>query len=848
MNELAATPADSRGAHAPLIAVLAAVMAGIVLDRVVPLSIVAWWVAAVLAWLAWYASWRAGWTRASTLAILLSLLGAAAAWHHFRWSLYDRDEIGLSSPAESGPAAVEVVATSGARRIPAPPPNPLATLSTPERTRIDAAVLRIRDCADWQAVTGEVALLIDGQLRSIRPGDRLRVFGTLGPIASPSNPGEFDFAAHARTQRRLCTLRAEFPDCVTKTAHGPVVSVRAMVDALRSSGESLLWHTLQPRQSRLAAAMFLGSREELEPDETQAFMETGTIHLLVISGLNVGILAGSLLLLLRIALVPRSWSLAIVCVACVLYAITTDAQPPVVRATVMVLIGCAAVALGRQALGYNTLAAAGLVVLALNPAELFQSGTQLSFLSVAVLVWLAQRTLHAPTVDPLDRLIASTRSWPDRALRRAMRVVGDWVVVSAMIWLVICPLVMARFHLASPVAVVLGPVLSVPVAMAMATGFGIFACGWLAPPVATVLGEACDWNLRLMESCVSVSQTWRGSHFWVPGPSEWWLAGFYGFLAFLVLGSRWTPPVRWRLGLLAAWIALGIAVSLGQQRDRDRLRCTFLSVGHGAAVVVELPGGQTLLYDAGRLGSPTMAARAVSGYLWSRGLTHLDAVVISHADADHYNAVPALIKQFSLGAVYVSPVMFLERAGSLEALRAALARSGVAVREVWSGDRLRVGGGATVEVLHPPRRGVLGSDNANSIVLAIEYQGRRLLLTGDLESPGLDDVIAEQPYDCDVVLAPHHGSPSSDPPGTGRLVCGKKEFPNHGHQTFMKTRGRWIALPQFLFDLDEPPKNNGDAHQNLRVNYEFFHRLVVVNFQPMSGKTGSRRLRQAGHT
>src|SRR6185369_9808510 len=102
---------------------------------------------------------------------------------------------------------------------------------------------------------------------------------------------------------------------------------------------------------------------------------------------------------------------------------------------------------------------------------------------------------------------------------------------------------------------------------------------------------------------------------------------------------------------------------------------------------------------------------------------------------------------------------------ALVALRAALAKSRVEVREVWSGDRLRASAAARIDVLHPPRRGVLGSDNANSVVLAIEYAGRRILLTGDLESPGLDDVMAEEPYDCDVLLAPHHGSRRSDPPG-----------------------------------------------------------------------------------
>ena len=71
----------------------------------------------------------------------------------------------------------------------------------------------------------------------------------------------------------------------------------------------------------------------------------------------------------------------------------------------------------------------------------------------------------------------------------------------------------------------------------------------------------------------------------------------------------------------------------------------------------------------------------------------------------------------------------------------------------------------TIDVIHPPRDGVVGSDNANSITLAVEYAGRRLLLPGDLETPGLEDVIAELPVDCDVLMAPHHGSRRSDPPG-----------------------------------------------------------------------------------
>ena len=181
---------------------------------------------------------------------------------------------------------------------------------------------------------------------------------------------------------------------------------------------------------------------------------------------------------------------------------------------------------------------------------------------------------------------------------------------------------------------------------------------------------------------------------------------------------------------------MGLVASMANHHRQGRLDCTFVAVGHGTCVVLELPDGQTMLYDAGQLGSPSAGARSISSFLWSRGITHLDAVVISHADIDHYNALPELLRRFSVGVVYVSPVMFKDESLATQTLQSAIHDAGVPLREIRSGDRLRVGGGCLIDVLHPPHRGVLGSDNANSIVLAIEFDGHRLLLPGDLESPG----------------------------------------------------------------------------------------------------------------
>jgi competence protein ComEC len=217
-------------------------------------------------------------------------------------------------------------------------------------------------------------------------------------------------------------------------------------------------------------------------------------------------------------------------------------------------------------------------------------------------------------------------------------------------------------------------------------------------------------------------------------------------------------------------------------RDPQRLKCTFLAVDHGLAVVLRLPGGATMLYDAGLFTSPEAGAEVIAGYLWSQGITRVDAIVLSHPDADHFNAVPGLLDRLSVGGVYVSPMMFKEKGAAVDFLGDSLRRAGVPVREIWAGDRLCGGDGCCMEVLHPPRRGVFGSDNANSLVLAIEYQGKKLLLTGDLDSPGLEDVVAEEPWPCDVLLVPHHGSLRSNAPALAAWASPKWAVVSGGHR------------------------------------------------------------------
>jgi competence protein ComEC len=434
------------------------------------------------------------------------------------------------------------------------------------------------------------------------------------------------------------------------------------------------------------------------------------------------------------------------------------------RAATVVCIVCLSIWLGRGGLGLNSLAAAGLVVLAFNPTELFRVGTQLSFLSVAGLIIFRPLWQRKPApLDPLDRLIADSRPWPIRALRQIGAELREVTLMGATIWLTTLPLVMARFHLVAPTGILLNPLLMVPVALAMASGFGVLAFGWLVPPLGAAFGWLCDFNLRLLETAIDRTAAIPGGHFWVPGPRDWWLAGLYLGIAWLALAPRSWSPARWRWTVLVAWCGVGFGAAWLAPLHGKNLDCTFVSVGHGCAVVVELPDGRVILSDAGRLGSPSFGARQIAGYLWSRGITHIDAIVLSHNDTDHFNAVPDLLERFSCGAVYVSGVMFNRRTTALEALQAAIDRHRVDMQQASAGDRLATDSGVTIRILHPPLEGMGATENADSIVLSIEFAGRRILLTGDLAPPGLEAVVAQHEAPFDVAMVPHHGSATSNP-------------------------------------------------------------------------------------
>ncbi len=759
----------------PLLLVAFSLALGILTDRLLgdwPYSQpVIWWLLAVVATSTAATLMNFAFTRLSLIALLVAVASIGGTWHHFRWNNITRDEFARFAPEDPAPVCVEAIAASPVQHTPALLADPFRAIPAESQSQLLLQITKIRDGSSWLDTEGQTRLRINGTFKEIVPGDRLLVFAQLGRSRPAHNPGQYDYAATERAGGRFCELYTRSPECVTVLESVKELSPQRWLDWLSRKCHTQLSQYVGPSSGPIAQALLLGTRSEL-PDETlESFMETGTIHLLVVSGLHVGLLAAATWMLLSSLQVSQKWSLLVTAMLIIPYAAIVGGGPPVVRASVLVLMTLLGIAGARRASAINLIAASALVVLAINPSELFRGGTQLSFLGVAVVVGCLRPGWIQPVPTPLERMITSYMSWQELAFRWLWKQVKMLFLVSFLVWIFAAPLVLYHFNIITPSGFLISPMLWPFVALALVAGLGICTIGFLFPPVAWLLGKVCSMCLLVTESTVAWASQLRWGHEFAPGPPLWWLVGFYGALGLMVLVPKLQFNPRKLIALAAVWIAVGFAVASWKLTSKDELRCNFLAVGHGTCVVLELPGGATLLYDAGSLGSPESAANVVSGFLWSRGITHIDAVVISHADVDHYNALPGLMERFGVGSVYVSPLMFDPWAndGDLTApilLKQRIMEAGVPMREVWMNDCLRVDDSeVVVDILHPPRFGVPGRDNANSIVLSVEYANTRILLPGDLESPGIELVMAEEPLDCDILLAPHHGSRFSDPPG-----------------------------------------------------------------------------------
>lgn len=639
-------------------------------------------------------------------------------------------------------------------------------------------------------------------------GDTLNLTGWLYQPPRAQNPGDTDWRTVWRYRGLSATL--SIPDAnLVKRHTAPATTTLARWRAvLAGRTQALLTDAAHLDTSapsdRLLATMILGRRGAADEALNETFRRVGGMHFLAVSGFHVGVLAGIIWFLLRLARVPtpaRGW-----CVigALLVYLLVADPNTPVLRAVVMASAVCVAFGLGRPVCAVNILSAAALLLLAIQPLSLFQPGFQLSFIQVLMLMTVFP-VLFRAVIDrrradePIQDLYTRRALW----VRRAYHATAGLALVCLTAWLTAAPLVWLHFGTWAPWGPLQSLLLTPLVILVVWVGAITLLLGAL-PLIGTTLAAAFLPIVHAVADALLVLATQLGNlpgallH--VPRPSAALVLATYTAAALLFHLWRRTAPrpavdrararrdqrVRIRTArratvataglLIPAWLAVlaphtsahtptGMVQYAGAHSDRpagDTLRATILSVGSGSCAIVTLPSGAAWVVDCGTITNADIgdvAARA----LRALDVRRLDAIALSHANFDHYSGAPRLAREYP-PARWITSTYFRTALTESRAMRhlKPIAADLDATPPVSASDRIAADG-VIIEVLWPPADIAHWPTNERSLVLRFHHADRSLLLPGDIEAAALSALVTRHRRGeinllSDVLVAPHHGA------------------------------------------------------------------------------------------
>jgi competence protein ComEC len=631
-------------------------------------------------------------------------------------------------------------------------------------------------------------------------GQRLRFTTHLRLPRNFGNPGALDYRAVLAGQgiASQASARADRVEPLTGFSGSRLELWRSQLHRGLRTRLTALWGK---EDGALLAAMLIGERTFLDRQTRLDFQRTGAYHILVVSGMNVGILAFVVFWVLRRIRVGEMWAMAVTLVLAAAYAYLTEGGIPILRATLMLGLYLGARLVYRDRAPLNAVGAAALILLVLDPRALFDAGFQLTFLAVIAIagigVPLLERTsepyrrglrqLDAVDYDvALPPRVAQFRLDLRLVIERLARFLGDrvarWLVmgccgaalgiydvlVIAALMQVALALPMAYyFHRATVVGLPANIVVVTLAAVLMPAAIAALLLAEIWMPLGWIPAVITQWALHGITGSVRTLGGLRVAEFRIADPTLPAALAAAAALAYAILVARRN---RWLVasglaGLLATalWIA---AAPTAPQHQVGALEITVLDVGQGDSILVVSPQGRTLLVDGGgSLGGQAaefdVGEAVVSPYLWSRGLTRLDAVALTHAHSDHIGGLAAVLRNFRprelwMGTNPTTP--------ALAALLDEAARQKIKVVRYAAGDRFDFGG-AQVEVLAPPRdwQTTARPRNNDSLALRLSLGATSAVLAGDAEQR-IERFIATEHPQADLLKIAHHGSATSTTP------------------------------------------------------------------------------------
>ncbi|MEU8191500.1 ComEC/Rec2 family competence protein, partial [Micromonospora carbonacea] len=622
-------------------------------------------------------------------------------------------------------ALVDDRATVGVDLIVRADPRPVRGVAGRPATLLVRAELVALTGPDGVRVGAPLRVLLlatDPAWRAVLPGQRLSAEGRLGA------PRGGDLTAAVLTVRG------------PPTRHGPPPWAQRAAGVLRA-GLQRVCEPLPDEQGGLLPGLVVGDTSRLLPAVEEDFRTTGMTHLNAVSGSNVAIVVGAVLLLARWSRAGPRVAAGLCVLALVGFVILVRPSPSVVRAATMGAIGLAALAAGRPRAALPALAAAVAALVLFDPDLAGDPGFALSVLATAGLLLLAPGWRDGLRRRGVPPGFAEALAVPAAAQLACGPVVAG---ISGTVSLVAVPANLLAVPAIAP-ATVLGVAAAV-LSPVWPSGAGLAA--WLASWPAWWLVTVARYGARLP----------AGTLPWPDGaPGALLLAGLT--VALLVATRR--PVVRRLVAVVAVAVVAGtlpVRLVAGGWPPEGWV-AVACAVGQGDALVLPVAVGRAVVVDAG----PDPAA--VDGCLRRLGVREVPLLLFSHFHADHTGGVAGVFRGRRVAAVRTP--QWPEPAAGRDLVRAVAAAGGAAVAPAGVGWAYR-GGGAELVVLGPPYplRGTRSDPNNNSLVLRATVAGVRILLAGDAETEeqrALLDHTAAGGLRADVLKVAHHGSAYQDP-------------------------------------------------------------------------------------